>query len=267
MGFIINPYLVQPSVPAFTFLLDTYSGARGAYSVARRLSSSYTGNLIRVRRSSDNAEQDIGYTGGNLLDESALITFVGANDAFVTTWYDQSGNTLNIVQTTANKQPKIVNAGSVIKTNSKVAMQFDGSNDELTQSTLRGDSRADQYYVIHATDTQYLYPNFSTTNYGFVAQDGSTSGGAGNAYGSPSLYVNNSLATTATRNDIHDILNGQKIALHENSSTSSWPTIAWGSYSGFEFSGYWQEYIYYNSDQSANRTGINNNINGFYSIY
>ena len=259
---------VGTPIPLSGNLLNDYPDAKGAYSVARRLSTNYTGSLIRVRRSSDNAEQNIGYTGANILDEAALTSFVGSSDGFVTTWYDQSGNNLNIIQTTANKQPRIVNAGTVIKTNGKAAMQFDGSNDELTQASLRGDTRADQYYVIQATDTQYLYPNYLGSAYGFVAQDGSTSGGAGNSYGTPSLYVNNALASTATRNDVHDVLNGQKIALHENSNTAiGWATIAWGAYAGFEFSGLWQEYIYYNSDQSANRTGINNNINGFYTIY
>ncbi len=40
------------STPSFVGLLDTYSSATAAYSL-RRLSSTYTSNLIRVRRSSD----------------------------------------------------------------------------------------------------------------------------------------------------------------------------------------------------------------------
>jgi hypothetical protein len=43
-----------------TPLLDTYSGAAAAYSL-RLLDSSYVGSAIRVRRSSDNTEQDIGF--------------------------------------------------------------------------------------------------------------------------------------------------------------------------------------------------------------
>ena len=78
--------------PSFTGILDTYSGAAVAYSAARRLSSTYTGALIRVRRSSDNTEQDIGYNGSNVLDESALTSFVGAGNGFVVKLYDQSGN-------------------------------------------------------------------------------------------------------------------------------------------------------------------------------
>ena len=48
--------------PAFVGALDAYaSGLAGAWSVSRRLLTSYSGPLVRVRRSSDNAEQDIGF--------------------------------------------------------------------------------------------------------------------------------------------------------------------------------------------------------------
>jgi hypothetical protein len=137
---IINPYLVQPSGPAFTGLLDTYSGAAVAYSAARRLSSTYTGSLIRVRRSSDNAEQNIGYDINNVLDEAALTTFVGANNGFVTTWYDQSGNANNAVQSTAANQPQIVSSGTINKqsglSGSQPALSFDGVNDFMDFTSL-----------------------------------------------------------------------------------------------------------------------------------
>ena len=130
-----NGYWTSWSIPSFTGLLDTYSGAAAAYSAARRLSSTYTGALIRVRRSSDNTEQDIGYDGSNVLDEAALTSFVGSgNNGFVTTWYDQSGNSKNATQTTAANQPQIVSSGSVITQNSKPALLTDGTNDSLRNS-------------------------------------------------------------------------------------------------------------------------------------
>ena len=61
---------------AMPLLLDTYPSAYYAWSVARRLNTSYTGALIRIRRSSDNAETDIGYNGSNELDTSAITSFV-----------------------------------------------------------------------------------------------------------------------------------------------------------------------------------------------
>ena len=62
----------------FTGLIDVLGvSATRAYST-RRLASAYVGSAIRIRRSSDNAEQDIGFVGENL-DTAAISTFVGAN--------------------------------------------------------------------------------------------------------------------------------------------------------------------------------------------
>ena len=46
-------------LPPVQLLLDTNPGASVAYSL-RKLSSAYAGSAIRVRRSSDNTEQNIG---------------------------------------------------------------------------------------------------------------------------------------------------------------------------------------------------------------
>lgn len=113
---IINPYIFSPPL-----LLDTYPSAAGAYSI-RKLRTAYTGNCVRVRRSSDNAESDFGFVGSDL-DTASLLSFVGANDGFVTTWYDQSGNVNNLVQTTAARQPQIVSAGSILTLNSKTSLR------------------------------------------------------------------------------------------------------------------------------------------------
>jgi len=58
----------------FTGILDTYTGAVSAYSV-RKLVSSAT-NSMKVRRSSDDALQDIGFDGNGNLDTTALLAFV-----------------------------------------------------------------------------------------------------------------------------------------------------------------------------------------------
>jgi hypothetical protein len=60
-----------------TLLLDMYPNAAVAYSL-RKLRNTYTGNAIRVRRSSDNAEQDITFSG-NELDTTSMLDFVGYN--------------------------------------------------------------------------------------------------------------------------------------------------------------------------------------------
>lgn len=67
---------------------------------------------LRVRRSNDNTEQDIGFSG-DALDTSALAAFVGSNSGYVVKWYDQSGNGEHAEQATAANQPRIVNAGVI----------------------------------------------------------------------------------------------------------------------------------------------------------
>ncbi len=113
------------------FLLDTVQGATAAFS-QRKLSSSYTGAALRVRRSSDGTESDIGFNASGDLDTAALLTFVGANSAFVSVFYDQTGNGSQFGQAGTTAQPRLVNSGTVDTINGKPAMLFDGSNDTLT---------------------------------------------------------------------------------------------------------------------------------------
>jgi hypothetical protein len=131
-GQIINasqPY--RPQVASCSYLLDQYSGAAAAYSL-RKLDCDYTGYAIRVRRSSDNSEQDIGFTSNGDLDTAALKTFVSTNSGYVVTWYDQSGNSKNATQSTAGNQPRIINSGVVDRNNDDVAILFDGVNDKIS---------------------------------------------------------------------------------------------------------------------------------------
>jgi hypothetical protein len=85
----ISPYKIptfQSGGAPFVGLLDLYPSAAAAYSV-RRLSGVYSGSLMEVRRSSDNALQDIGFDANGDLDTASLLSFVGEEDAFVRTWY------------------------------------------------------------------------------------------------------------------------------------------------------------------------------------
>lgn len=111
-------------------VLDSFTTGLYAALGITKLRSTAT-NAIRVRRSSDNAEQDIGFSGSGL-DTAALAAFVGANSAFVRTVYDQNG-TNHFGQATTTKQPRIVNAGVYDGT-----MVFDGVDDCLQSVNLSG---------------------------------------------------------------------------------------------------------------------------------
>lgn len=116
-GFGFDSELTSNSVTvvaASNYLLDVVSGGRVAYGLIK-LRSAYSGNCIRVRRASDNAESNIGFVNDEL-DVTTLQTFCTGTNGFVTTFYDQTGNGENLVQASASNQPQIVNSGSVITT-------------------------------------------------------------------------------------------------------------------------------------------------------
>ena len=62
-------------VGGFIGLLDLFPNAAAAYSL-RKLRAAYSGSAVRVRRSSDNTEQDIGFTTQGELDTTSLLSFV-----------------------------------------------------------------------------------------------------------------------------------------------------------------------------------------------
>ncbi len=92
--------------------------------------------VARVRRSSDNALLDIGYTTNGNFDTTTVKSFAGAGSAFIQTWYDQSGNSYDVTQSTTSKQPRIVNAGIVERSNGKPAVRFIQASSTILQNNI-----------------------------------------------------------------------------------------------------------------------------------
>jgi len=92
---------------SFVGALDGYTtNALALWSISKRLLTSYTGALIRVRRSSDNAESDIGADAAGNLDSAALTLFVGGGSWFLRWVYDETGNGYHLGNATAAAQPQ-----------------------------------------------------------------------------------------------------------------------------------------------------------------
>jgi hypothetical protein len=104
-------YRMPPTPPAAPIapLLDTYPSAAVAYSF-RKLRATYAGSAVRIRRSSDNGELDVGFSG-NDFDAAAAATHIGGGSGFIVTWYDQSGNGKDATQATAGLQPSYIALG------------------------------------------------------------------------------------------------------------------------------------------------------------
>jgi len=283
-------------------LLDLFPNASAAYSL-RKLRTSYTGNCIEVRRSSDNALQNIGFVN-NVLDTASLLSFVGAGSGFVRTWYDQSSN-INVSQTTTTMQPRIV-LNSVLETqNGKPTIFFDGVDDFLFigSNSLFRNSQYGHGFDVHRIRSNYT-SNRNIFSIG-AGPSGTTrySGGGGSIVNKDYIFarrLDGLGGQTLSSISNSDILNNvvfsrlvnwinasaflYKNSFLENSSlsfltagntsdTNSFQfNIGAGVFSNFgQASAYkdvnFAELIIYNIDQSSNRTAIETNINSFYNIY
>jgi hypothetical protein len=113
----------------FKCVLDLiFAIASVAYGL-RRLSRFWTGAAIRVMRTSDNSQLDIGFIGEDL-DIVTLLAFVGSDNGEIVIWYDQSGNGRHAVST-AGRRPRIVSNGVLQTEGGKPAILFDGVDDYL----------------------------------------------------------------------------------------------------------------------------------------
>lgn len=253
-----------------SLLLDCYP-ATAAYSTDK-LRTAYSGSCMRVRRSSDNTEQDIGFSG-NSIDTASLKTFVGtggADDGFIVTYYDQSGNGNNATQSTQANQPMIIDNGVIYRQSTKPAAFFtDGLLHFWNVPNIHGSSTVDSYVVQNYTPTQWIQWEGAGAggNYSYVSTSGSGSTTLYSNYGTPSLYVDGALFSGTTRGDIYNSLNGYHIATYQSQNVSTWTRYTFGGYSSFELGGYVGDIIIWTSSQSSNRSAILNNINSRWSVY
>lgn len=149
------------------YLYDFATNGEGGYSL-RKLGSTYT-RCIRIRRSSDNAETDIGFDGIDL-DTAAITAFVGANSAYVTKWYDQTTNLWHLLQPSAGNQPRIVNAGTLETVNGKPAINFIASannylfNSSQTSTLMHGFDKPISFVTVLKQKT-LTYQEFHSFGY------------------------------------------------------------------------------------------------------
>lgn len=131
LGLGLNKYTSTQS--GQSFLLNTYSGAIAAWSLGRYLSNSYSSNIVEIERGGDNVSQT--FTPDTYTDAIAgAFCSAGGGDGNgrYKTIYDQSGNGLNLTQSTYANMPQAINSGSIILKNGKPAAYFDGSNSFMT---------------------------------------------------------------------------------------------------------------------------------------
>ena len=276
-----NTNTPTPSSTPQVLILDTYP-ATAAFSV-RKLRTDYSGNSMRVRRSSDNAEQNIGFSG-NVLDTSALLSFVGTggtDNGFVTIFYDQSGNGLNIAQEVAVNQPKIVNAGAVVGLtgagSTRPTLSFDGSNDTLYSTSINlgtAPSGVQVYSVgdntLWGQDANVYLNSYNSLQWGNVLEATSssiifTTGPATTTSAASGTKAINGQNWERTNNLLYNIKN----ELNSNVSCNGTRRNLGSSPPNIYYSALTSEVIYYNAGVVGltQPNAIQSNQNSYYQIY
>jgi len=259
-------YSLLPAVETNTTLLDYHTGSAAAYSL-RNLSTSTT-NVVKVRRSGDDAELD--FTASQVSDGTLAAWVVaggGTEDGFVTTWYDQSGNTNNATQATAATQPQIVSSGTLLTENGKPACNFRTTRYLGFDISLSGDAFIAGVGSIDITGeaglirdgADALYIGWNTSQYRIELNNVRTESATQSIPGQILVAVD--VLTSGGQYYVNGI---SKISFGYTAYTLAQSRIGSALDGSFNVI---QEVIIYASDQSANRTGIEANINAHYNIY
>lgn len=254
-------------------LLDNFPGAIGAFAL-KKIRAGYTGPLVELRRSTDNALKSF-YPDANgnlsLISEdgsgTSLSTWIGANSAFMRQIYDQGLSVASYFQLTNTKQPRVVNAGALVTgANGLAAWEWVDSTDQMNLPDFAFKSNIDIYNIIETVDTAFLQ-YYDPATFSFVAQSGSAASPPYSDYGSPLLYVDGTLIASPTRNDVYVAMTAaQNLNVHQGASTANWATFLHNGYpAGLYYTGKDQLIIAW-ADASSNRAAIEASIISTYSL-
>jgi hypothetical protein len=268
-GHFVEGTSAAPDVPQ-AFLLDDYPNASAAFSL-RQLRTGVT-NVVRVRRSQDDAEQD--FTAAEITD-GTLASWVGVgNDGFVSTWYDQSGSGNDEIITVVARQRQIINDGAVITKNGKAALATDATmwggvlpniTHQVEFTAIGVFSRAVNIEVRMFSNNAFnLY--LGVTNLGSFRYRLTAAVSGGNvAIDEQVLAVANGI--NASSGQVR--LNGQQTGFTDSATFSPAGTgLGLTSQLGsFALDGLVQEMILYNESKQSDLPQMEMEINDYYGIY
>lgn len=255
-------------------LLDDYPNSVAAYSL-RKLRTDYEGDAIRVRiDTTGQPTYEIGFDSNGELDTASLLSFAGSNDAYVHTWYDQSGSGNDATQVAAASQPKIVSSGILESLNGKPSVNFINTGDKLnTNSRITVNSSFTVFNSNAYSNINYVYGSDSPFQSGLI------SGGSGvngvTVFSDPNISSYNDSETAAQKlavliqnaNTNIDVNNAGLIStsnigqVYVESIGNRAPTRS------FSVRGNIQECVFFSDDKSATRAVIQTNINNYYNVY
>jgi hypothetical protein len=217
LGLQYRQYSKLSGGSGFEGMLNLFPNASLGLSLDK-LDKNYTGSAIRVRRSSDNTELDIGFVN-NELDTASLLDFVGSGDGFVTIIYDQVGSN-NMVQNTANLQSQIVSNGEVILKGEKPCIIRSANDDGGYLSTYAPNDGVAVKGMFYVGDNEGKHScmfgsNTGGANYGFIVRSGNNINSIDNNPTISLTKLNGSTTTIANRDEAFTLTNNQFLLYRE----------------------------------------------------
>lgn len=267
--------------PEDTLILNQYPSDLLAYSL-RRLDTAYSGDCIKVRRSSDNAEQDIGFVN-NYLDTNSLKTFVGANDGAVVTWYNQASDSFDLDSLSGNA-PRIVIAGDIHYEGNLPAIKYTDTNNERLFTSHILDVWTDSIYswftVVKKDNlsNERSYFSFPLITYLDTAQSGDDVV-VGGVYSGRTVILTDQPIHDHGLAFIYNSVDSTYVYFNNNGPAVGEPTFESSQSEpfsvGYPFSspdnantaGSVQELIFWRKDMTADRINIRDAVNTYYTIY
>jgi hypothetical protein len=210
-----------------------------------------------------------------VIDTSALLSFVGAGNGFIDTWYDQSTNGFNATQSTTTRQPQIVSGGTLVTSNSLASSRYVNSASTFMSMSNTLISQPDSVFI-----TLHNQGSVGSAHYldGITTRQIVGYGGTNQvlAFAGSSLLdgtIPNSLALHSA------IFNGANSSIQVNNGTTTSGNagsngigassfIGTGNPSGsiYSITGLYSEFVVFSGDQTSNKTAIKSNIMTYYSI-
>jgi len=253
--------IYQPTDAPTSGLLATYTGAAAAYSV-RQLSDKAV-IALRIRRDSDDEETNIGFDSNGDLDTTAISDFCSTANGFVTRWWDQSTNGNHADQATDAIQPQIYNGTAVITENGKPYLKYGF----LTTAVNFGTDNWIFSACGNISNNTKLFFAGSGSSYVGLAQSGSTSSTINSGAGTLTAFRNGSSYSFTTRDALYTDIGTQSL-FTINQDNSGWTNVNLGYTGSVDQRMYsLHEVVIYDTDQSTNRTGIESDMNTYFSIY
>lgn len=264
----------KATTPPSSLLLDTYP-AEAAYSL-RLLRTAYAGSAVRIRRSSDDTEQDIGFSSGNF-DATSFSSFIGGGSGYVVTWYDQSGNGHNLPTGSFSEQPQLL----LNTFQGKPVINFDGSNDAFAITNFLSGSSALTLFGVDsvgasagANNGHFVYVDGagSTSHYPFVDESIYDAFGANSrkSAGSPpsALRAKHLYTVISAASDWRSYVNATSDFTTTTNTVSASTGFFIGVNNGLYYKGAITEIIIYTSAKdNTDRAAIWTDINAYHTIY